>query len=172
MTARLGLVRQFRTPSRRRAQGLDVPHCYKGIILLPSLSGFAIPVFQRKRVAFPYDLPGGKGHDGESPAEAIIRECREELDIDIEPLYALATIDHPFVMGQKMTFMACRHLAGRAINNDPVDHVKLDICAPEEVLRRFGERLPISVKEYIRSLPALQPTANFLVRPQPYQITV
>ena len=31
-----------------------------------------------------WDLPGGKVHNGENPASAIVRECKEELGIDIE----------------------------------------------------------------------------------------
>jgi 8-oxo-dGTP diphosphatase len=31
------------------------------------------------------ELPGGKVHDGESDVDALVRECREELGVDVRP---------------------------------------------------------------------------------------
>lgn len=36
-----------------------------------------------------WELPGGKVEDGEEEADAIRRECREELDVDVAPLHRL-----------------------------------------------------------------------------------
>jgi 8-oxo-dGTP diphosphatase len=32
-----------------------------------------------------WELPGGKVHPGESDLDALVRECREELGVDVEP---------------------------------------------------------------------------------------
>jgi 8-oxo-dGTP diphosphatase len=44
-----------------------------------------------------WEFPGGKIMDGESPAEAAARECREEtgLDVEIGPLLAETAYDYP-----------------------------------------------------------------------------
>jgi 8-oxo-dGTP diphosphatase len=32
-----------------------------------------------------WELPGGKVHDGESDLDALVRECREELGVEVRP---------------------------------------------------------------------------------------
>jgi len=43
---------------------------------------------------FLWEFPGGKIEPGESPSEAIIREIREELDLEIKPSEVLC--EYPF----------------------------------------------------------------------------
>jgi 8-oxo-dGTP diphosphatase len=36
-----------------------------------------------------WELPGGKVHEGESDVDALVRECREELGIEVRPMSRL-----------------------------------------------------------------------------------
>jgi len=36
-----------------------------------------------------WELPGGKVHDGESDLDALVRECREELGVEVHPTQRL-----------------------------------------------------------------------------------
>jgi 8-oxo-dGTP diphosphatase len=36
-----------------------------------------------------WELPGGKVHDGENDVDALVRECREELGVDVRPTQRL-----------------------------------------------------------------------------------
>ena len=50
-----------------------------------------------KARALMWECPGGKVEAGESPRDALIRECREELDItlDVGGLYMQVTHEYP-----------------------------------------------------------------------------
>lgn len=46
--------------------------------------------------AFQWEFPGGKIEDGETAQECIIREIKEELELDIEILDSMHAIQHDY----------------------------------------------------------------------------
>ena len=55
-----------------------------------------------------WSLPGGKLEDGESLAEALVREMKEETGLDVKPARLLYVCDYPSAQVVHMTFEARR----------------------------------------------------------------
>ncbi|MCI0396444.1 MAG: A/G-specific adenine glycosylase [Chloroflexi bacterium] len=70
-----------------------------------------------------WEFPGGKQEEGETLAQALQREIREELDIDIEVSRPLTVVKHAYTHF-RITLHAfhARHLAGRPQNLGVADH--------------------------------------------------
>jgi 8-oxo-dGTP diphosphatase len=70
-----------------------------------------------------WELPGGRVEPGESAAEAVIRECREELAVDVVPGDQLGP-DIPLPGGATLRVHVAR-LACPAATPSPVEHAAL-----------------------------------------------
>jgi mutator protein MutT len=56
-----------------------------------------------------WEFPGGKVRPGETPAECVARECREEIGLQVEPLELLRTAVHDYPHGRvELHFYLCR----------------------------------------------------------------
>ena len=54
------------------------------------------PVNAREYISSKWEFPGGKVEVGESCEEALVREIREELSVDIEVSEFLMTVEHTY----------------------------------------------------------------------------
>ena len=60
-----------------------------------------------------WEFPGGKIEPGESPAECVRRELREELDIQVTPIQVLDVIEHEYPKARvRLHPFLCRHDSG------------------------------------------------------------
>ena len=51
---------------------------------------------ENKARALLWEFVGGKVESGETRENALIRECREEIDVTVKPLTVFCTVDHVY----------------------------------------------------------------------------
>lgn len=84
-----------------------------------------------KTQAMLWEFVGGKVEPGETPEEALVRECREELDVTVEPLsvFMQVTHDYPDVRVHLTLFTA------RIVSGEPklLEHSAIEWITPSEI---------------------------------------
>ena len=78
-----------------------------------------------------WEVPGGKVEPGETPEEAIVRECREELGITLVPQSIFTEVTHHYPdLTVHLTFFLCSLPPGEPV---PLEHDAIRWAAPEEL---------------------------------------
>ncbi|MBQ9428864.1 MAG: (deoxy)nucleoside triphosphate pyrophosphohydrolase [Clostridia bacterium] len=78
-----------------------------------------------------WEFVGGKVEPGESKADALVRECREELDIEVEVGDIFAEVDHDYPdIHIHLTLFYAKIIAGAPKLSE---HIALAYIAPEEI---------------------------------------
>ncbi len=97
-----------------------------------------------------WEFPGGKIEPGETPEQCLIREVREELDLDIEVVEPFITVDHRYpqfrislltfwckIKGRKIKLLehnAYRWVQVREL--DSYDFVEADTTLVEKIMQK------------------------------------
>lgn len=79
-------------------------HAYERTIMVEVVAGLIwkegkFMICQRpenKARALLWEFVGGKVESGETREDALIRECREEIDVTVKPLTVFCTVDHVY----------------------------------------------------------------------------
>ena len=77
---------------------------------------------EKEYVSLKWEFPGGKVEVGESREEALVREIREELSVDIEVLEFFMTVEHAYPdFHLTMHVFKCALQSGEIVLNEHVD---------------------------------------------------
>ena len=103
---------------------------------------------RQKSAVFPlkWEFPGGKIETGETPADALHRELKEELDIDVQDVVEIYRHEHIYDHGPRvgLIFFSVREFAGNPKNlafeqicwSDLSELVHFDFLAGDQPLIR------------------------------------
>jgi 8-oxo-dGTP diphosphatase len=70
-----------------------------------------------------WEFPGGKVEEGEDPQRAVVRECKEEIDVDLEVIDVLDVAWHRYrEKDVLLLFYDCRLRAGEVRHLGVADH--------------------------------------------------
>ena len=75
-----------------------------------------------------WEFPGGKVDPDETPEQALVREIREELDVEVTPAGHLTTVEHGDL---RLIFLHAQLAGQRPLSS--TDHDQLEWLAPEHL---------------------------------------
>ena len=86
---------------------------------------------QNKARGLLWEFVGGKVEPGETKAQALVRECREELGVTVIPGDVFMEVDHVYPdITIHLTLFRTRIAAGRP---QKLEHADIRFIAPEEI---------------------------------------
>lgn len=86
---------------------------------------------ENKTRAFQWEFVGGKAEEGESREEALIRECKEELDISVNVEDIFMEVDHQYPdIFIHLTLFNCTIAEGKPVL---LEHNDMKWITPEEI---------------------------------------
>lgn len=76
-----------------------------------------------------WELPGGKVEAGEDPEAAVVRECLEEIDVEVEVVEILEVAWHHYPGREDvlLLFYDCRLVAGEVRHLGVADHAWVEV---------------------------------------------
>ena len=81
-----------------------------------------------------WEFPGGKIESGETPEEALVRECKEELDVTIKPGNFLCKVEHEYPdITVNIHFYFCKITDGKPVCKE---HHKIQWSTRDEISKR------------------------------------
>jgi 8-oxo-dGTP diphosphatase len=101
-----------------------------------------------------YEFPGGKVEIGETAEDAVIRECKEELDVSVQVLYLVSVIHHDYPgFHLKMPLYLCEIVDGEMKMSVHDDLIWLDESNVENLNWIEATRFLVpKIKEIVVSL--------------------
>jgi mutator protein MutT len=96
-----------------------------------------------------WEFPGGKIEPGESPQQCAVRECREEIGVEVKAGETIEEVRHDYPeLRVHLYFIKCELISGEP---RPLDCADLTWARPEEFSRfRFPEADRGIIERYIR----------------------
>ncbi|MBI1920379.1 MAG: (deoxy)nucleoside triphosphate pyrophosphohydrolase [Geobacter sp.] len=95
--------------------------------------GKVLAAQRSERMSHPlkWEFPGGKLHEGESLEDCLVREIREELGIEVQPLVSLPPLVHHYdhISVELLPFI-CRIVQGEIVLHE---HSEVSWLEPEEL---------------------------------------
>ncbi len=104
---------------------------------------------QGKHLGGLWEFPGGKVDPGESPQEALARELREELSIEVCVGPALDPVSWSYDRGDILLLPFLCSIAGGS--PQAIEHEQIQWCAPEDFGNLAWAAADLPVLEQIRS---------------------